>query len=333
MLSFIGIGGAGCAAVDAMHARDALSSILSMLSHREARGVACDTSESLLALKHIPAEFRVLVGRSRVKGHGTGGDVELGRRILEEEIELLLRAVRGAFSRVGAFMLLAGLGGGTGTGGTPVVASRLRKVYPAKLFGAFVLPSRSEGMHYIRNVGRYGREVLESVDGSLVLELGVLTAKGEELGSAHREVTATLRGFLSEFSHVHLMREIQGRVGSIAYLRMRAERMPLRDVVFRMLRDRVFIDTEELEPEKVCVLLTGESRAVYGESFARKWLMDKLGAEVEVHIRDVPGSKYLSAGMIITGVERVMEKYELHGEERRKGMPEEIKNLLEDIRL
>ncbi len=331
MLSFIGIGGAGCAAVDTMHASDALSSLLSVLSHREAKGVACDTSETLLSLKHIPQEFRVLLGRSRVKGHGTGGDVELGRRIFEEEIELLLRAVRG-LGRVSAFMLFAGLGGGTGTGGTPVVAERLRKVYPGKLFGAFVLPSRSEGMHYLRNVGRYGRGVLDSVDGSILLDLGVLTARGEELRRAQRELTATLRGFLSAFSHVHLMREIKDRVASVAYLRLRAERMPLRDVVFRMLRDRVFIDLEAVEPEKVCLLLTGEARSLYGESFARKWLTDRLGAEVEVHMRDVPGSKYLSAGMIITGVERVMERYVLRDEVRRRGMPEELRSLLEDIR-
>ncbi len=332
MLSFIGIGGAGCAAVDAMHRQDALSTLLSMLSHRETRGVACDTSKALLSLRHIPPECRVLIGRSRVKGHGTGGDVELGRRIMEEEIELLLRAVRRA-SAGGAFMLLAGLGGGTGTGGTPVVAERLRRLYSPKLFGAFVLPSRSEGMHYIRNVSRYGREVLESVDGCILLELGVLTGRGEELAAAHRELTETLRGFLSTFSHTHLMRELRGKTASVAYLRLRAERIPLRDVFFRMLRDRVFIDTEGLEVEKVCVLLTGEARAVYGESFARKWLMERLGAEVEVHMRDMPGSKYLSAGMIITGVEGVMERYALQKEERRKGMPEDIKSLLEDIRL
>ncbi|MBI5253300.1 MAG: hypothetical protein HY930_02735, partial [Euryarchaeota archaeon] len=94
MLSLVGIGGAGCRVVEAFYRKDLIGSLLSKIYSREnyATGVAIDTSDSLRALDSIPAANRVLIGSSRAKGHGTGGDVELGIKIMKEELELAMNA-------------------------------------------------------------------------------------------------------------------------------------------------------------------------------------------------------------------------------------------------
>jgi len=90
MLSIVGVGGAGSKIAASFYQKDLVSSIFSKLGSKskDITGVAIDTSESLETLKNLPIENRVLIGKSRAKGHGTGGDISMGRRVMEEECEL-----------------------------------------------------------------------------------------------------------------------------------------------------------------------------------------------------------------------------------------------------
>jgi len=81
-----------------------------------ARALAINTATSdLMGLKNIPMEDRLLIGESLTKGHGIGADNELGAKVATEELYTLQSEIdeRGSY-QVDAFLLIAGLGGGTG---------------------------------------------------------------------------------------------------------------------------------------------------------------------------------------------------------------------------
>ena len=335
MFSVVGVGGAGCRVVDAFYKKDPLSSLFSLLApgkQEKLKGVGIDTSETISALKHLPVENRVLIGRSRAKGHGTGADVELGRKIMEEEIELAMSAVRRVNTeKPEVFFVIAGLGGGTGTGGAPVIAQRLRKYYRVPVVGIFLLPSRGEGLHYIKNVGRYFEEVVSGVDGAIFLDNNVLTSRGEDISRSHAVLTATITNFMSIADPVHVAREVEGKKGTIGFMRIKEEHISLKDIIARMLRDHIYINLDEVKPERVHLLINGDVRSVYGEGFAVEWVKNKLGAEVSFSSQEVVGSKHLNIGMIITGVDDIIKSYEVKEEQEEKKLSPELEDLLEDI--
>ncbi|WP_456475474.1 hypothetical protein [Candidatus Pyrohabitans sp.] len=335
MFSLVGVGGAGCKIVDAFYKKDPLSSLFSLLApskHKELRCVGIDTSEAISALKHLPVENRVLIGRSRAKGHGTGADVELGRKIMEEEIELAMNAVRKANTdKPEAFFVIAGLGGGTGTGGAPVIAERLKKYYSVPVVGIFLLPSRGEGLHYIKNVGRYFNEVVSSVDGALFLDNNVLTSRGEDLSRSHAAITATITNFMGIADARLITREVAGKKATIGFMRIKAEHISAKDIISRMLRDHIYINLDVVKPEKILLLINGDTRNVYGESFAVEWVKNKFEAEVSFSSQDITGSKHLNIGMIITGVDSIIKSYEVKEEKEEKKLSPELEDLLEDI--
>ncbi len=70
------------------------------------------------ALAESGIDLKVTIGRTVSKGMGTGGDAELGRLAANEDLDALRALVAG----YDLLILLAGLGGGTGTGAAPVLA-------------------------------------------------------------------------------------------------------------------------------------------------------------------------------------------------------------------
>jgi cell division GTPase FtsZ len=86
--------------------------------------IAVNTARAdLLGLEQIPEEKRVLIGQARVKGHGVGADNELGAEIAEEDIDEIQGAIDSIpVHEIDAFLIVAGLGVVTGSGGSPVRA-------------------------------------------------------------------------------------------------------------------------------------------------------------------------------------------------------------------
>ncbi len=73
--------------------------------------------------KHAPRRRNSSWARGRTRGLGAGGDPELGRAAAEDDLERMPRLLRGA----DIVFILAGLGGGTGTGAAPVLARMARE--------------------------------------------------------------------------------------------------------------------------------------------------------------------------------------------------------------
>ena len=134
--------------------------------------VAVNTaSVDLQGLERVPEANRVLIGQSRVKGHGVGADNELGAEIAEADIDEIQHALDDIpVHEVDAFLVVAGLGGGTGSGGAPVLAKHLKHIYTEPVYGLGILPGQDEGGIYTLNAARSFQTFVREVDNLLVFD-------------------------------------------------------------------------------------------------------------------------------------------------------------------
>lgn len=127
-LRIAGVGGAGLHALEKIAQTELASAPLTAI-HTHAR-----------VLQHSPIPRRLLIGVDRTHGLGTGGDAELARVMAANEAAQL----RDEFKDCDLLFLLAGMGGGTGSGVAPV-AARLAKENGALVVAMVTTPYEFEG--------------------------------------------------------------------------------------------------------------------------------------------------------------------------------------------
>jgi cell division protein FtsZ len=127
-IKVIGVGGGGCNAVNRMAAEKIPGVQL----------VAVNTDGQ--ALLHVAADIQIRIGDKLTKGLGAGGDPARGQRAAEESRDELKEAVRGAEM----VFVTAGMGGGTGTGASPIIAEVAREC-GALTIGVVTKPFSFEG--------------------------------------------------------------------------------------------------------------------------------------------------------------------------------------------
>jgi hypothetical protein len=330
MLSLVGVGGAGCKVVESFYRKDLISSLLSKIYKEEgyAAGVAIDTSDSLRAL-NMPDANRILIGSSRAKGHGTGGDVELGIKIMNEELELAMSVVRRANQeKPEAFFIVAGLGGGTGTGGFAVLADKIKKTYEVPVVGILIFPPRGEGVLYMKNAYKNFDSVVKSIDGAIVLDSNVLTNRGESISKSYKIIDEAIFNVLSIVEPGDLTRITKGRVSTIGFMRIKPERISIKDILDKMFRNYVYFNADKIE--NLYFAAYGAVQNIYGQSFAKKWAEEKFGMDVEYIFKDDPSSKYLNIGLIISGLSNVEKVLKVEHQEEKASS--ELDELLGDIK-
>jgi len=152
--------------------------------------VAVNTAKAdLLGLERIPEEQRVLIGQARVKGHGVGADNELGAEIAEEDIDEIQGAIDSIpVHEIDAFLIVAGLGGGTGSGGSPVLAKHLKRIYTEPVYGLGILPGGDEGGIYTLNAARSFQTFVREVDNLLVFDNDAWRKTGESVQGGYDEI-------------------------------------------------------------------------------------------------------------------------------------------------
>lgn len=90
---------------------------------------------------------RILIGGRKTGGHGVGKINEMGAEIAREDADKVVDAVRTTrhFYETDAFLLIAGAGGGTGSGSLPVITQHVKDRYSDKpVYSAVVLPFEHE---------------------------------------------------------------------------------------------------------------------------------------------------------------------------------------------
>ncbi|MFE1645340.1 cell division protein FtsZ [Microbacterium sp. P01] len=128
VIKVVGVGGGGVNAVNRMID----------LGLRGVEFIAINTDAQALLMSD--ADVKLDVGRELTRGLGAGADPEVGRRAAEDHAEEIEEALRGA----DMVFVTAGEGGGTGTGGAPVVA-KIAKSIGALTIGVVTKPFSFEG--------------------------------------------------------------------------------------------------------------------------------------------------------------------------------------------
>jgi len=143
----------------------------------------------LLGLKHVPMQDRILIGQTIVKGHGVGTDNKLGAKITQDEIETILNAIdeRGTHD-LDAFLIIAGLGGGTGSGGAPVLAKHLSEMYSEPVYAFGILPAPEEGKLYSLNAARSMISLMKYVDNLILFDNGAWKFEGMSLRESFAKI-------------------------------------------------------------------------------------------------------------------------------------------------
>ncbi len=124
----VGIGGAGCNAVNRM-----IESGLQGIDF-----IAVNTDKQ--ALNKNKAETKIQIGEKLTKGLGAGGNPEIGQKSAEESLESIEQFLQGS----DMVFITAGMGGGTGTGAAPIVA-KAAKLSGALTVGVVTKPFTFEG--------------------------------------------------------------------------------------------------------------------------------------------------------------------------------------------
>jgi cell division protein FtsZ len=112
LIRVVGVGGAGCNAVNRMVEAGI----------RGVEFIAVNTDRQ--ALDNCDADVRIPVGLELTNGRGTGGDAEKGEQAIRDSEETIRRALKGS----DLVFIAAGEGGGMGTGGAPMIARIAREL-------------------------------------------------------------------------------------------------------------------------------------------------------------------------------------------------------------
>lgn len=151
-IKVIGIGGAGCNAINTM-----ITSGLSRVDF-----IASNTD--LQALDRSLAPYKIQLGPDRTRGLGAGAKPEIGRDAALESREHIRECIDGA----DMVFVTAGMGGGTGTGAAPIVASIAREMGILTV-GVVTKPFQYEGQRRHKHAEEGIRELRRHVDTLLVI--------------------------------------------------------------------------------------------------------------------------------------------------------------------
>ena len=164
-IKVIGVGGGGNNAVNRM-----------IESHLEGvEFVAANTD--LQALKLSNAPVKIQLGVKLTNGLGAGANPEVGRKAALEDAEKIIEALEGA----DMVFVTTGLGGGTGTGAAPIIAS-LASEMGALTVAVVTKPFAFEGKRRQNQAERGLQELIDSVDTTIVIPNEKLLAVAKDAG-------------------------------------------------------------------------------------------------------------------------------------------------------
>ncbi|MDY6865027.1 MAG: tubulin/FtsZ family protein [Halobacteriota archaeon] len=334
------------------------------------RSLAINTAKSdLMGLKCIPIEDRLLIGQSIAKGHGVGANNEVGAKVASEDLYTIQSAIdiRGTHE-TDAFLVVAGLGGGTGSGGAPVLANRLKELYAEPVYGLGIIPAKDEGSLYTLNAARSFMTFVNQVDNLFLFDNSSWKKEGETLGEAYNYMneeivrrfgvllgagesiksTDDVGDIVLDASEIintlatggiatigYAVEELQSQKGGF-FSRIVGGRRDkgsidkldtttrITSLVRRATMGRLTMPCDVKTAEKALVLLAGPPGELnrMGIEKSRIWVEDLIeGTEVRGGDYPIPGSKYVAAAVLFSGVSdvpRIKELQEAAAEAQEK---------------
>ena len=184
VIKVVGVGGGGCNAINRM--------IDAGLKGVEFIAVNTDAQSLLLS----DADVKLDIGRQLTRGLGAGSDPEVGRQAADEHREEIEEVLKGS----DMIFITAGKGGGTGTGGAPVVAE-IAKNIGALTIGVVTRPFGFEGRRRSVQAETGIQKLREKVDTIIVIP-------NERLLQVSDEKTSMLNAF--KMADEILLQGVQG---------------------------------------------------------------------------------------------------------------------------
>lgn len=270
----------------------------------------------------------ILIGQDRVKGHGVGGDNELGAEIMEADLEEVQQKVGTHITtQVESIILTTGLGGGTGSGGTPVLARRLAEIYDIPVYVLGILPSSEESNLAQVNAGRSLKTITNTADATLLIDNDAWKSTGESLNEGYErinkqiakriglllaagEVTDGVAESVVDSSEViNTLRT--GGMAAIGYNQVPAAEATDENIntVMTATRSAFFSGlslTGETTAESALLVITGQPDRISrkGVEKSRRWLEDETGS-MQVRGGDFPvDSEDIGALVILGGIQQ-----------------------------
>jgi cell division GTPase FtsZ len=292
-----------------------------------------DAIKGALAVNSAQADLQnldidtLLIGQDRVNGHGVGGDNELGAQIMEEHTNEVFDNIQGRVTtEAEAIIIVAGLGGGTGSGGAPMLAKHCQRVYERPVYILGVLPGEHEGSLYQANAGRSLKTAARESDSVLLIDndawhasddsvidgfdrindaisqrVGLLLASGEAVEGVGEsvvdssEIINTLRG---------------GDMTAVGYASAQASEDPEENlnVITSVTRNAMLTNMslpDAVKAKSALLVIAGDPERLSrkGVERARRWIEDQTGS-MEVRGGDFPiDSDKIAALVVLSGVE------------------------------
>jgi cell division protein FtsZ len=177
-IKVVGVGGAGCNAIDRM-IQSGVGGV---------QFIAMNTDQQSLA--QSKAHVKIPLGPISMRGLGAGGNAERGAVAAEESREEILAQLQGA----DMVFITGGMGGGTGTGAAPIVASCARE-FGALTVAVVLTPFRWEGVNKADKANQGLENLRNTADTVIVVsneKLLTLCEKGVKVKEAYRVADGVL---------------------------------------------------------------------------------------------------------------------------------------------
>ncbi len=313
----IGVGRGGCRIAN-----------LFLTSEKPCTGILLDTEDS--DVKYFQHKYKLLIGEKLTDGNGTGGDLELGREIIETEKYRIVERMDSIKGEMDCILVIAALGGGTG-GAVDVLAQELRKSFIEPVYCVGVMPSEEDPSRALINFSDSFKRVagefhaLFPVDNdtlkegrrlrtwynhmnkrihehfSKLIQVGEYKSK-EDLGGniiTTMDVTNTLSGLSSIGIGSHALREERFAVFSKRY-----EEISKPELVVSLTEKAVkgaLLPFEVSDAKKALVIVSGPKRYLdfMGSIPARLWVEKNIGG-IEVRGGDLPASDKSDLEVMVT---------------------------------
>ena len=163
--------------------------------------IAINTDRQALSISNAPT--KVQIGISITKGFGSGGDPEIGKKAIEENID----DVKTVIKNTDVLFIIAGMGGGTGTGASPTIA-KISKQSGAFTIAIVTFPFDCEGNKRALQATAGISELKKYTDALLLLhnqKLLVMTSKETPLVNAFELINQTIAQTVQGLTEIILL--------------------------------------------------------------------------------------------------------------------------------
>ena len=328
-------------------------------------GVILDTEKS--NLHYFSHRYKLLLGEKFVDGNGTGGNLRLGKEIMDAEKYRIVEKMDTIKTDIDCIFVISGMGGGTG-GAVDVLMEELRKSYVEPVYYAGILPSEEDPEKVVMNFSQTFKSVVGSCDSIFPIDSDYMRKKRSLRGSFNRLNEMIFRHFSSLFdvgeyrSKEELGGQIMGSTDAINTLngvssigqevyelkesmmfRKSGRDLDKPELVVSMTENattKTLLPFDVKDSNKALVIVSGPRRYLdfLGSIPARLWVEKNIGG-IEVRGGDIPGvdKRDLEVTVVFSGIRksaRIRYLYQLGNMAKNRGIySEKVSRIFDKLKV